>query len=163
MSTSLHAAGQAPDTVVLPARPDFKCVIIKAQWNNHITEPLAQGAREHFALAGVTDVETVEVPGAVELVYAAARIIDTVHPDAVIIIGCVIRGDTPHFDYVCENVTLSTARLNARGDVPVIFGLLTVDTEQQALDRAGGILGNKGTEAAMAAIQMANLAERYKP
>ena len=76
--------------------------------------------------------------------------------EAVIVIGCVIRGDTPHFDYVCQIAADGVAELNARGEAPVIFGVLTVNNEQQALDRAGGSLGNKGSEAAAAAITMAN-------
>ena len=88
------------------------------------------------------------------LVYAAARLVKYAPVDAVIVIGCVIRGDTPHFDYVCQQVAEGTAHLNAQGEVPVIFGVLTVDNLQQALDRAGGSLGNKGAEAAVAAIEM---------
>lgn len=143
-----------------PLDRNFRCVIIRAVWNSHITGPLAEGAMEHFRKIGVSEanVTVIEVPGAVELVFAAKRAIRTLKPDAVIIVGCVIRGDTPHFDYVCENVTLGTAAINAEGETPVIFCLLTVDSEQQALDRAGGLLGNKGTEAAEAAVNMANLA-----
>ncbi len=98
------------------------------------------------------------MPGTVELVNAAAMAL-THMPDlkAIILLGCVIRGDTPHFDYVCQIVSQGTAELNARGDAPVIFGVLTVENQQQALDRAGGALGNKGAEAAVAAIHMANL------
>lgn len=162
MSTSLRIKDNK-ENELRPVKSDFRCVIIKAVWNEHITGALAAGAQEHFKKIGVPEanVSLVEVPGAVELVYAARRVIDSVRPDAVIILGCVIRGDTPHFDYVCDNVTLGTARLNAEGRVPVIFGLLTVDTEQQALDRAGGLLGNKGTEAAEAAVAMSNLSVAF--
>lgn len=96
------------------------------------------------------------VPGAVELTYGAAALVKKY--DAVIVFGCVIRGGTPHFDYVCDSVTQGVTRLNSKGKTPVIFGVLTVDTEQDAIDRAGGKLGNKGTEAAEAAIKMIDFA-----
>ncbi|MCM1291290.1 MAG: 6,7-dimethyl-8-ribityllumazine synthase [Prevotella sp.] len=162
MATALQTGGAVHKTVS-PLSADFKCVIVKAQWNSHITEPLAQAAREYFLKAGIDkrNILTVEVPGAVELVYGASRMIDSVKPDAVIVIGCVIRGDTPHFDYVCKTVTDGVTLMNTKGQTPVIFGLLTVDSEQQAHDRAGGILGNKGTEYAQAAVEMANLSIRY--
>ncbi len=97
------------------------------------------------------------MPGTVELVNASARAQATGKYNAIIAIGCVIRGDTPHFDYVCQMAAQGIATLNAKGTVPVIFGILTVENLQQALDRAGGTLGNKGSEAAAAAIEMANL------
>ena len=103
------------------------------------------------------------VPGTVELVNAAAIAMRAGErnghkTEAVIVIGCVIRGDTPHFDYVCQIAAQGTATLNAQGKAPVIFGVLTVDNETQALERAGGALGNKGAEAAVAAVSMVNLA-----
>ena len=96
------------------------------------------------------------------MTYAAAQMIKSGKYDAVIVFGCVIRGDTPHFDYVCDSVTQGITYLNATTDVPVVFGVLTTENEQQALDRAGGILGNKGTEAAEAAIKMCSFALRLK-
>ena len=109
-----------------------------------------------FKSAGVAldDVDVYEVPGAVELTFAASQIIEASLYDAVIVFGTVIRGGTPHFDYVCQSVTQGITALNADCDTPVIFGVLTVDCEQDALDRAGGKLGNKGSEAAEAAIKM---------
>ena len=102
------------------------------------------------------------MPGTVELVNAAGLALHQMRDlDAIIIIGCVIRGDTPHFDYVCDIVAEGTARLNAKGETPVIFGVLTVNKEEEALDRAGGSLGNKGAAAAVAAIKMANLHNRF--
>ena len=94
------------------------------------------------------------VPGSVELTFGAACMINDTDVDAVIVLGCVIKGGTPHFDYVCQSVTQGVTDLNTLGDVPVIFGVLTTDDEQQALDRAGGKLCNKGAEAAEAAIKM---------
>jgi len=130
-----------------------------ADWNSHITEALLQGAIETFSRAGVSRnaLTVTHVPGSVELVYGAALAIKRENPDAVIVLGCVIKGDTPHFDYVCQSVTQGVTMLNTRGEVPVIFGLLTTLTERQAKERAGGTLGNKGSEAAVTAIAMANL------
>ena len=97
------------------------------------------------------------MPGTVELTFAAARVIEEERLHAVIVIGCVIQGDTPHFDYVCQSVTQGVTILNAQGNVPVVFSVLTVLDKQQALDRCGGKLGNKGVEGAYTAIRMANL------
>ncbi len=158
MSTEL-TSGKAPVADVKPDDPAFSCAIVKAQWNDHITGPLAAGAVRTLRDAGVSpdNIKEITVPGAVELVFAARRAIESLHPDAVIVIGCVIRGDTPHFDYVCQSVTQGVTILNTEGKVPVIFSVLTVENEDQALDRAGGRLGNKGSEGALTAISMANL------
>lgn len=137
----------------------FTCAIAVASWNSDITGPLLSGALDVLEQAGVPEdsIHVLRVPGSVELVNAAALAIKAYRPSAVIILGCVIRGDTPHFDYVCESVTQGVTLLNAKGETPVIFGLITTENLQQALDRAGGRLGNKGAEAAVAAISMANL------
>ena len=133
--------------------------IIVADWNSEITYSMAQGAIETFVKHGVPEenIDVVHVPGTVELTYGAARIIKEERVDAVIVIGCVIQGETPHFDYVCQSVTQGVAMLNAQGKVPVIFSVLTVLNQQQALDRCGGKLGNKGIEGAYTAIRMANI------
>lgn len=157
MSTILNTAGQ---TLAMPSpKPGFRCAVVVARWNDNITDALLDGAMTSFRSVGLgpNSIEVVRVPGTVELVYAAARAQSNGKYNAVIVIGCVIRGDTPHFDYVCQIAATGVARLNAAGTVPVIFGVLTVDNLQQALDRAGGSLGNKGSEAAAAAIEMANL------
>lgn len=137
----------------------LRVAIVTARWNAHITDELLAGALAELAEAGVPEanITSLRVPGAVELVNAAARIVGEGSADAVIVFGCVVRGDTPHFDYVCLSVTQGVTALNTRGTIPVIFGLLTVDTEQQALDRIGGPHGHKGREAAQAAIEMATL------
>lgn len=137
-----------------------RVAVITAEWNGHITSKLARGAVETLTANGILPsvIISIPVPGAVELTYAAARVIEHQHPDAVIVFGAVVRGDTPHFDYVCESVTQGVTLLNSTGDVPVIFGLLTVDNEQQALDRIGGPAGHKGVEAAETAIRMIALA-----
>ncbi|MDE5812061.1 MAG: 6,7-dimethyl-8-ribityllumazine synthase [Muribaculaceae bacterium] len=153
MATSL--AGAAPHGN-LPKLSDIRVAIVKAEWNGHINNALTEGALEVFKSAGVAldDVDVYEVPGAVELTFAASQIIEASLYDAVIVFGTVIRGGTPHFDYVCQSVTQGITALNADCDTPVIFGVLTVDCEQDALNRAGGKLGNKGSEAAEAAIKM---------
>lgn len=157
MSTILNTNGT---TLEIPHVESGKGLfhIVTAEWNSDITYALRDGARETLLKAGLVPEEIVlhPVPGTVELVYACAKL--AIRPDcrAVIAIGCVIRGDTPHFDYVCMQAAQGIASLNAQGKRPVIFGVLTVDNLQQALDRAGGCLGNKGCEAALAAIAMAD-------
>lgn len=133
--------------------------IVVADWNSEITYALAQGAVDTFLKHGVLsdNIDIIHVPGTVELTYGAARIMKEERIDAVVVIGCVIQGDTPHFDYVCQSVTQGVAALNAQGKVPVIFSVLTVLNQQQALDRCGGKLGNKGVEGAYTAIRMSNL------
>lgn len=140
----------------LPKIRDLKVAIVAAEWNRKITDALLQGAIERLHDEGYPDscADVFRVPGTVELTFAASRLIDTDMYDAIIVLGCVIRGDTSHFDYVCQSVTQGITQLNTDGDIPVIFGVLTTDNEQQALDRAGGRLGNKGAEAAECAIKM---------
>lgn len=160
MSTVLNTNGEELQVPQIVEPSQFKCAIFTAEWNPAVTHALRDGAVDVLKRAGVSDssIFQAEVPGTVELVNAAGMALRSM-PDikAVIVIGCVIRGDTPHFDYVCQIVSEGTARLNAEGRTPVIFGVLTVDSLEQALDRAGGKLGNKGAEAAVAAIKMANL------
>lgn len=140
----------------LPKVEDARIAIAVAEWNQHITFALAEGAVKTLYDNGFDEdsVKVVTVPGAVELTFAASKLIETGNFDAVIVIGCVIKGDTPHFDYVCQSVTQGVTNLNADCDIPVIFGVLTVNNEQQALDRTGGNAGHKGIEAAETAIKM---------
>jgi len=158
MTTDLskYDASQLPSADVLERQ---RYAIVVADWNSEITYAMAQGAVETFVQHGVPEdnIDIVHVPGAVELTYGAARITKEERVNAVIVIGCVIKGDTPHFDYVCQSVTQGVAMLNAQGKVPVIFSVLTTLNKQQALDRCGGKLGNKGVEGAYTAIRMANL------
>lgn len=142
----------------------MRVAIVRTLWNSHITEALLAGALSTFKANGIEDdmVDTFEVPGAVELTYAAAKLVDTGLYNAIVILGCVIRGGTPHFDYVCQSVTQGNAYLNSDCDIPIIFGVLTVDNEQDALDRAGGKLGNKGSEAAEAALLMYDFIEKVE-
>ena len=158
MTTDLskYNANQLPSADVLGRQ---RYAIIVADWNSEITYAMAQGALDTFIKHGVAEenIDVIHVPGTVELTYGAARIMKEERIDAVIVIGCVIQGETPHFDYVCQSVTQGVAMLNAQGKVPVIFSVLTVLNQQQALDRCGGKLGNKGIEGAYTAIRMANL------
>lgn len=162
MSTSIPTA--APHGA-LPHVEGMRVAIVQAEWNEHITGELTRGALELFKSQGFDideDVKVFKVPGAVELTFGASQLIESSLFDAVIVFGCVIRGGTPHFDYVCQSVTQGITALNADCDIPVIFGVLTVDNEQDAIDRAGGVLGNKGTEAAEAAIKMHHFATMVK-
>ncbi len=148
----------------LPKVDDMTVGIVVAEWNGHITSALLKGALDTLHREGFDDdrIKVFHVPGAVELTFGASQLIESSAFDAVIVFGCVIRGGTPHFDYVCQSVTQGITLLNADCDVPVIFGVLTVDNEQDALDRAGGCLGNKGSEAAEAAIKMYAFAQEVK-
>lgn len=156
MSTELNQPFTQDDIDNLPVPNRLQLGIVVARWNSKVTDALLKGALSFLERAGypADDHTVVHVPGTIELVHAAARLLKDDEIDGVIVIGCVIRGDTPHFDYVCQHVTQGCAILNAQGTKPVIFGVLTTDNEQQALDRAGGRLGNKGCEAAAAAIEM---------
>lgn len=157
MSTILNTEGSLLRIPEIRDKENFRVAIVTANWNKDVNDRLLAGALEVFEKAGIRadHVEQYRVPGAVELVYASARIISSPKKyNAVIAIGTVIRGDTPHFDYVCSQAADGICRLNCKGDTPVIFGVLTVNNLQQALDRAGGCLGNKGAEAAVAAIEM---------
>lgn len=162
MSTAI--AGATPSSP-LPNVENMRVAIVTAEWNGHITSKLRQGALDLFKQQGFDldkDVECFNVPGAVELTFAASQLIETELFDVVIVFGCVIRGDTPHFDYVCQSVTQGVTELNSDCTIPVIFGLLTVENEQQALDRVGGPMGHKGVEAAETAIRMVAFKRRVE-
>ena len=133
--------------------------IITSQWNGEITENMRKGAVETLLDCGILpeDILQWQVPGAFELVNGAKRMLLGKSVDAIIVIGCVIQGETKHFDFVCQGVTQGIAYLNATQAVPVIFCLLTDNTLQQSIDRSGGKHGNKGIEAAITAIQMIDL------
>lgn len=157
----MSTKAQSPLTP-FPIARDMRVAVVRTLWNSHITTALESGCLQTLQSAGIESdmVDTFQVPGAVELTYAASSLIETGLYNAVIVLGCVIRGGTPHFDYVCQSVTQGITQLNADCDIPVIFGVLTVDNEQDALDRAGGSLGNKGSEAAEAALLMYDFTQR---
>lgn len=137
----------------------FHFTIITAEWNKEVTYSLEKACIESLIEAGIpkNKIQIFKVPGTWELVPAAYQAIHATNTNAVICLGCVIRGETPHFEYICQGVTNGLAQLNANQSVPVIFGILTVENHQQAMDRCGGIHGNKGVEAALTAIKMIQL------
>ena len=143
------------DIKSVPNATGMKIGIVVAEWNENITGAMLEGAKQTLMRNGVfpEDINVLTVPGSFELVYGAAQLVKT-GVDAVIAIGCVIRGETPHDRYICQGVTAGLAQLNAAQDVPVIYGLITTNDMQQALDRCGGRLGNKGDECAITAIKM---------
>ena len=148
------------DKNIIPNAESLRFGIITSQWNEQITYGMRNGAIETLKDCGAIDDNILlwEVPGSFELVHATKRMLDTNEVDAIIVIGCVIQGETRHFDFVCQGVTQGIAQLNAeQSKVPIIFCVLTDNTFQQSLDRSGGKLGNKGVEAAITAIKMALL------
>ncbi|MDR1555522.1 MAG: 6,7-dimethyl-8-ribityllumazine synthase [Tannerellaceae bacterium] len=146
------------DSDKIPDASEMRFGIVVSEWNNSITERLLESACATLEKHGVKadNIHIRRVPGSFELTYGARKLSDEDERlDAVIVLGCVVRGDTPHFDYVCSGVTQGITQLNLQAKIPFIFGLLTTDTMQQAEDRAGGRYGNKGDEAAISAIKMA--------
>jgi 6,7-dimethyl-8-ribityllumazine synthase len=131
--------------------------IVWSRFNQHVVSKLLEGAKECLTEHGVAPgaIYVAEVPGAWELPYAAQKLAQSGGFDAVVALGAIIRGGTPHFDYVSEGTALGLGRVSLDTGVPVVFGVLTTDDETQALDRAGGVHGNKGREAALTAIEMA--------
>lgn len=142
----------------LPDSSDMKIGIVVSQWNNKITDGLFNGAFTTLIESGVSEnnIEKIEVPGSFELIFGA-KILSRKDIDAIICLGSVIQGETKHFDYVCQAVSNGIKDLNITLDIPVIFGVLTDNTMEQALNRSGGKHGNKGIEAAVTAIKMAHL------
>jgi 6,7-dimethyl-8-ribityllumazine synthase len=143
----------------VPNANGLRIGLIVSQWNKEITHALYKGAVETLISHGVKDQDiiTFHVPGSFELPFGASKMIDKHAPDAVIVIGSVIQGETKHFDFVCQATAQGVMDLNIQTQTPVIFCVLTDNTLQQAQDRSGGKHGNKGVEAAVAAIQMATL------
>lgn len=156
MATELHHLSDYNEDLV-PDASNMCFGIVVAEWNPEITNALLTGCvatlKKHGALP--ENIHVKSVPGSFELIYGAHQMSRNDGYDAIIILGSVIRGETPHFDYICEGVTYGIARLNATCDIPVVYGLLTTNDLQQAKDRSGGRLGNKGDECAVVAIKMA--------
>ncbi|RYC53183.1 6,7-dimethyl-8-ribityllumazine synthase [Flagellimonas olearia] len=147
------------DKTKIPNAKQLRFGIVVSEWNHEITEALFQGAQDALVDCGALPENVVRwnVPGSFELTFGCKKMITDQQVDAVIAIGSVIRGETSHFDFVCSATAQGIKDLNVAYDVPVIFCVLTDNTLQQAQDRSGGRHGNKGTEAAIAAIQMAVL------
>ncbi len=153
-------------TGILPK--DAFIVLVKTEWNAAIVDELERGCINKLKDSGIKKIITVTVPGAVEIPFAIKNYWEhskgkkKKRPDAFIALGCVIRGGTPHFEYVCQAVTDGVVQLNLLLPVPTIFGILTVDNEEQAKERIGGIHGHKGEEAALTAIKMISVNQSLK-
>ena len=163
MATAYHNLSEY-DFDSVPSAESMRFGILVSEWNYNITGALLAGAVKTLQAHGAKEenILVAHVPGSFELTFGANQMIQSGKVDAGIAIGCVVRGDTPHFDYVCAGTTQGIAHLNATTDIPVIYGLITTNNMQQAEDRAGGCLGNKGDECAVAAIKMVNLKQQLK-
>lgn len=152
-------------TGILPT--DACVVIVRTEWNAAVVDRLEQGCHKVFSELGIQNIVVLKVPGAVEIPFLIKHYSDNVQgagrADAFIALGSVLRGDTPHFDYVCQSVTQGITMLNIQLPVPVIFGVLTINTAMQAEERLGGSHGHKGEEAAITAIKMIQLQRSLKP
>ncbi len=153
------------DKDTIPNAKDFRFGIVVSEWNDEITEGLFQGAFDAFIENNVKKENIVRwnVPGSFELIYGCKKLQESFEMlDAIIAVGSVIQGETKHFDFVCDGVTQGIKDLNVQGDIPVIFCVLTDNNIEQSRARSGGKHGNKGTEAAIAAIKMAQLRKDAK-
>ena len=162
MATRNHNLSDYDINSVPPAQ-GMKVGIVVSEWNDNVTGALLNGAVTTLQKHGVApdDIHVETVPGSFELIHGSQLMAKT-DVDAVIAIGCVIRGDTPHFDYICQGTTQGLAHLNATGNKPIIYGLITTNDMQQALDRCGGRMGNKGDECAVTAIKMIALSRTLR-
>jgi 6,7-dimethyl-8-ribityllumazine synthase len=162
MSTENHNLSDYDDHQLASAA-DMRFGIVVSEWNPNVTEKLLEGVLETLQKQGAMPDQIIvhSVPGSFELVYGSKLLVEKANVDAVIALGSVVRGDTPHFDYICQGVAQGIANLNIIQPIPVIFGVLTTDNMQQATDRAGGRYGNKGDEAAITAIKMVTLKRQY--
>ena len=156
-----HLDAFSNDTV--PSGEGKTIAIVRAEWNHEITQGLCDGAHQTLLKHGVDEdnILIVDVPGAVELTFGAKKMHEAHEPDAVIVIGCVIQGETRHFDFVCDSVTYGITELNLSYDAPTIFCVLTDNNIEQSRARSGGVHGNKGTEAAVAALKMIALNDEH--
>ncbi|MBO8730533.1 6,7-dimethyl-8-ribityllumazine synthase [Staphylococcus aureus] len=143
---------------------ELKVVIVVSRFNDFITGRLLEGAKDTLIRHDVNEdnIDVAFVPGAFEIPLVAKKLASSGNYDAVITLGCVIRGATSHFDYVCNEVAKGVSKVNDQTNVPVIFGILTTESVEQAVERAGTKAGNKGAEAAVSAIEMANLLKSIK-
>jgi len=144
------------DKNTIPNAKDFRFGIVVSEWNKNVTEGHFKGALDALLDCGAKteNIIRTNVPGSFELIYGANQMHKSYKFDAIIVIGCVIKGETMHFEFVCDGVTQGIKDLNIKYDIPTIFCVLTDNTMQQSIDRSGGLHGNKGVEAAIAAIKM---------
>ena len=147
------------DTESIPNAEGMRFGVVVSEWNEKITTGLYDGAHKALVDNGVLpeDIIRVNVPGSFELTFGASMLAETTNVDAIITLGSLIQGETKHFDFVCQGVSNGITQLNTSLEIPVIFGVLTDNTMQQAIDRSGGKHGNKGVESAIAAIKMASI------
>lgn len=152
------------DPESIPSAGEMRFGIVVSDWNKEITWSLLEGAVKTLKKHGMTDKNIIvrHVPGSFELTLGAQFLAEYDDLDAVLCLGCIIQGETPHFTYICQGVTQGITQLNMEYNIPFIFGVLTTNTQQQAIDRAGGKLGNKGDEAAITAIKMATLQHKME-
>lgn len=143
----------------IPSAASMSFGIVVSEWHTEITEALLEGAYNTLVAKGAlpSNIIIKHVPGSFELTLGAQYLAEYTDVDAIICLGCVIQGETPHFQYVCQSITHGITELNLQFGIPFIFGVLTTNTYEQAKERAGGSLGNKGEEAAIAAIKMVAL------
>ncbi|HCY1550996.1 TPA: 6,7-dimethyl-8-ribityllumazine synthase [Staphylococcus aureus] len=143
---------------------DLKVAIVVSRFNDFITGRLLEGAKDTLIRHDVNEdnIDVAFVPGAFEIPLVAKKLVSSGNYDAIITLGCVIRGATSHYDYVCNEVAKGVSKVNDQTNVPVIFGILTTESIEQAVERAGTKAGNKGAEAAVSAIEMANLLKSIK-
>jgi 6,7-dimethyl-8-ribityllumazine synthase len=158
MSTA-HQSLSAVSSSKLPNAESFRFGIVVAEWNSSITESLAKACNDSLLKAGVKseNIHRINVPGSYELTAGASLLANQNKFDAIICLGCVIQGETKHFDFICDAVANGLSNLTIKHNQPFIFGVLTTNTMEQAIDRSGGKHGNKGDEAAYTAIKMAAL------
>jgi len=158
MSTA-HQSLSAVSSSKLPNAESFRFGIVVAEWNSSITESLAKACNDSLLKAGVKsdNIHRINVPGSYELTAGASLLANQNKFDAIICLGCVIQGETKHFDFICDAVANGLSNLTIKHNKPFIFGVLTTNTMEQAIDRSGGKHGNKGDEAAYTAIKMAAL------
>lgn len=163
MSTSLKNLSNY-DADDLPDCSDLKFGIVVSEWNKSITSSLAQGAIETLIKHGTQPENVIVhyVPGSFELPLGGRYLLESGFPDAVILIGCLIQGETRHFEFICQAVAYGCMQLGLTYAKPAVFGVLTTDNVQQAIERSGGVHGNKGIEAALTAIKMADLGKKLK-
>ncbi len=159
------ASRDASPQLNLPDGKPYKIGIVVAQWNADITHLLLQGAKETLSASGVIpeNIEELSVPGSFELPWGARQLMKSDKKDAIICLGCIIQGETKHDEYIAIAVANGIMQLSLASGIPVIFGVLTTNTQDQAQERAGGTHGNKGSEAAATALQLAFIKSGDKP
>jgi len=142
-----------------PKATKMRFGIVVSEWSSNITGKLLKGATDTFIKHGVKEdnIVAIHVPGSFELIAGARLVAKKLNVDAVVCLGCIVKGETPHFEYVCQGTTQGIAHLNVKFDIPFVFGVLTTQNIEQAEERAGGTFGNKGEEAAITALKMVSL------